>query len=51
MKMKKILKSIIFFLILQGISPTFASEKVEDVFVDIKKDYIYYNEIQNLYDK
>lgn len=29
----------------------FAYEKVEDVFLDIDKNYTYYNELQNLYDK
>lgn len=49
--MKKILNGIGFFLIFGMYFWTFASEKVEDVFIDIKKDYIYYNELQNLYDK
>lgn len=49
--MKKILQVIMLFFIFSLIVDVFASQKIEDVFIDIKKDYIYYNELQNLYDK
>lgn len=49
---KKMWKIIFFFFLFSFSSPyAFAVEKIEDVFIDIEKDYVYYNELQSLYEK
>ncbi|MDR2640632.1 MAG: hypothetical protein LBC61_04935 [Candidatus Peribacteria bacterium] len=47
--MKKLLS--IIFCLLSFSSLTNASTKIEEVFSDIDKNYVYYNELQVLYDK
>ena len=46
----RVFLSLVFFLLSISTSVS-AWNKVEDVFSDISKDYIYYNELQTLYDK
>ncbi len=50
-KMKKIFFLLSVFSLFIFSFQAFAAQKIEDVFTDIKKDYIYYNELQSLYDK
>lgn len=42
---------VLVFLLLSLFFKSTSAENVENVFHDINKDYIYYNELQNLYDK
>ncbi|MGE4444429.1 MAG: PKD domain-containing protein [Candidatus Altimarinota bacterium] len=49
--MKKIFFLLSVFSLFIFSFQAFAAQKIEDVFTDIKKDYIYYNELQTLYDK
>lgn len=49
--MNKIIISFFTFFLISFSHSSYAFQKVEDVFVDIDKNYVYYHELQSLYDK
>jgi hypothetical protein len=46
-----ILKITITFSLLVFSQSLFSYDKIEDIFLDINKNYTYYNELQSLFDK